>query len=353
MKAKFLGAALAAGMLLGGAAVAQQQSDVTIKVANYGGQFTATQKKYAGELFTRRTGVKVQYIDANPADHLNKMIANRGRDALYDVVYLDLDIQANAIKAGVLEKFDASKVSNMQFLYPQTVSKDGYGPGMMIYSIGIAYNPQKFKDAGIPEPTSWGDLWDPRLAGKVIIPDLSAIQGRAFLVAATRLNGGDESQLEKGIEKIAQLKYHSIYTSSAQVEALFPTGDIWAAPFADGRSWGLIDKGVPLKFLRPKEGAVVSIGTLDVAKGSKNVKEAYEYINTVLDPYSQLGQAYDLPFGPTNSLLAPLLKAYPEVSKKFIASLDDLKQGYIPNWTAYNTNAEKAIDLWNRQVVRK
>lgn len=224
---------------------------------------------------------------------------------------------------------------------------------MMIYSIGIAYNPQKFKDAGIPEPTSWNDLWDPRLAGKVIIPDLSAIQGRAFLVAATRLNGGDESQLEKGIEKIAQLKYHSIYTSSTQVEALFPTGDIWAAPFADGRSWGLIDKGVPLKCLRPKEGAVVSIGTLDIAKGSKNVKEVYEYINTVLDPYSKLGQAYELPFGPTNSLLAPVLKAYPEVSKKFIASLDDLKQGYIPNWTAYNANAEKMVDLWNRRIVRK
>jgi putative spermidine/putrescine transport system substrate-binding protein len=350
---RVLGLALIAGMLLTGTATAQQQSDVTIKVANYGGQFTAAQKKYAGELFTKRTGVKVQYIDANPADHLNKMIAARGREAIYDVVYLDLDIQANAIKAGVLEKFDASKVSNVAHLYPQTVSKDGYGPGMMIYSIGIAYNPQKFKDAGIPAPTSWADLWDPRLAGKVIVPDLSAIQGRAFLVAATRLAGGNEGQLEKGIAKIAELKYHSIYTSSAQVEALFPTGDIWAAPFADGRSWGLIDKGVSVAFVRPKEGAVVSIGTLDVAKGSKYPKEAYEYINTVLDPYSQLGQAYELPFGPTNALLAPVLKAYPEVSKKFVASLDDLKQGYIPDWTTYNTNAEKAIDLWNRQVVRK
>jgi len=348
---KVLGLALAASLLMGSAALAQ--SDVTIKVANYGGQFTATQKKFAGELFTKRTGVKVQYIDANPADHLNKMIASRGREPLYDVVYLDLDVQANAIKAGVLEKFDASKASNVKFLYPQTLNKDGYGPGMMIYSVGLAYNTQKFKEAGIPAPTSWGDLWDPRLAGKVIIPDLSSIQGRAFLIAASRLNGGDERHLEKGIEKIAQLKYHSIYTSSAQVEALFPSGDIWAAPFADGRSWGLADKGVPVAFVRPKEGAIVGIGTLDVVKGSKYPKEAYEYINTVLDPYSQLGQAYDMPYGPTNSLLAPVLKAYPEVSKRFIASLEDLKQDYLPVWGDYNTNAEKAIDLWNRQVVRR
>ncbi len=331
----------------------QAQSDVTIKVANYGGQFTATQRKYAGDLFTRRTGMKVQYIDANPADHLNKMIASRGREAPYDVVYLDLDVQANAIRAGVLEKFDASKASNVKHLYPQTVSKDGYGPGMMIYTIGIVYNPQKFKEAGIPEPTSWADLWDPRLAGKVIIPDLSAIQGRAFLVAATRLAGGDESSLDKGIDKIAELKYHSIYTSSAQVEALFPPGDIWAAPFSDGRSWGMIDKGVPLKFLKPKEGAIVSIGTLDVVKGSKNVEAAYQYINAVLDPYAQLGQAYEIPFGPTNSLLAPVLKAYPEVSKKFTASLDELNEGYIPDWATYNANAQRVLDQWNRKVVSR
>ncbi|MEO8559149.1 MAG: ABC transporter substrate-binding protein, partial [Rhodospirillales bacterium] len=352
---RILGLILATAMLLcGGAAFAQQQqSDVTIKVGNYGGQFTATQKKYAGDLFTRRTGAKIQYIDANPSDHLAKLIASKGREAPYDVVYLDLDVQANAIKAGVLEKFDNNMVPNYKFIYDEAKNHDGYGPGMMIYTIGIAYNAQKFKEAGIPEPTSWSDLWDPRLAGKVMIPDLSSIQGRAFLIAISRLMGGDETHPEKGIEKIGQLKYHSIYTSSVQVEALFPTGDIWAAPFADGRTWGLIDKGVPLKYLRPKEGAVVGMGMLDVVKGSKHQKEAYEYIDAVLDAYSQLGQAYEIPYGPTNSLLAPIMAAYPNISKKFTASLSELKQSYVPNWVAYNSVAEKAIDLWNRQVIRK
>lgn len=352
---KFLGLFMGAALLLTAApTVAQQaQSDVTIKVGNYGGQFTATQRKYAGDLFTRRTGAKIQYIDANTSDHLNKLIASRGRESPYDVVYLDLDVQANAIKAGVLEKFDPSLVPNYKFVYDEAKNKQGYGPGMMIYTIGIAYNPQKFKEAGIPEPTSWGDLWDPRLAGKVMIPDLSSIQGRAFLIAINRLQGGSETQPEKGIEKIAQLKYHSIYTSSAQVEALFPTGDIWAAPFADGRTWGLIDKGVPLKYLRPKEGAVVGMGMLDVPKGAANPKLGYAYIDAVLDAYSQLGQAYEIPYGPTNSLLAPVLKAYPDISKKFTASLSELKEAYVPDWAAYNASAEKAVDLWNRQVIRK
>jgi len=353
MRLAIVASLLGLAPLLVAGEVQAQQKDVTIKVANYGGLFTATQRKYAGDLYTRTTGVKVQYIDANPADHLAKMIASRGREAPYDVTYLDLDVQANAIKAGVLEKLDASLVPNLKFVYDEAKNKQGYGPGMMIYTIGIAYNTAKFKEAGIPEPTSWNDLWDPRLAGKVMLPDLSAIQGRMFLIAAARLNGGSEKDLAKGIEKLAQLKYHSIYTSTVQLEALFPTGDIWAAPMADGRAWGMIEKGVPLAFVRPKEGAMVGMGMLDVAKGSKLPKEGFAYINTVLDPFPQLGQAYEIPYGPTNSLLAPILAAYPEMSKKFTSSLTELKQAYIPDWDTYSANQEKVLDLWNRQVIRK
>lgn len=39
---------LIAGTLLSGATYPQQQSDITIKVANYGDQFTATHQQPAG-----------------------------------------------------------------------------------------------------------------------------------------------------------------------------------------------------------------------------------------------------------------------------------------------------------------
>ena len=71
------------------------------------------------------------------------------------------------------------------------------------------------------------------------------------------------------------------------------------------------------------------------------------------DASSQLAQAYEIPYGPTNSLLAPVLKAYPDISKKFTASLTELKEAYVPDWAAYNASAAKAVDLWNRQVIRK
>lgn len=345
------GALALLGLLMAGTVAPAQ--DVTLRVGNYGGAFTASQKKYAADLFTQRTGVKVQFIDANPADHLAKLIASRGREAPYDVVYLDDDVQAKAVETDVLEKLNQYNVPNLKHIYPEAQNKAGYGPGILFYSIGIAYNVEKMKQAGFGEITSWGDLFDPRLAGRVAVPDLSTIMGRDFLMAATHLSGGDENSLQKGIDKIATLKAHSYYTSSATLATQIQSGDVWVAPWINGRAWGLIDKGLPLKFLLPKEGGYGNMTTIDMVKGTKYPKEAQAFINLVLDPLVQLGQANEVPYGPTNKLLEPVLAAYPELSKKFPASPKDLQQLRLVNWSLYNRNHDAALDLWNRKVIAR
>lgn len=335
-------------------AIAQQkETGVTLRVGNYGGSFTAAQRKYTAEPFTQKTGIAVQYIDANPSDHLAKMIANRGREQPYDVVYLDEDVQSQAISAGVLQKLDQSQVPNLKFVYDEALNKQGYGPAIIFVEVGLAYNVKKFAEAGIPPPTSWQDLWDPRLSGHLAIPDLSSISGRGFLIIASRLAGGSEQTLDKGINKIAGLKVNAYYSASAQAEALLTSGDAWAAPMVSGRAWGMIDRGLPLAFVLPKEGGVSGPTTVDLVVGSKFPKEALEYINFTLDPLPQLGQAYDIPYGPTNKLLGPVIAAYPDMAKKFPASPADLKKLYRPDWGEYYKHQQQAVDLWNRVVIGK
>ncbi len=341
---------LFASLCLVSASFAQE---VTLRVGNYGGAFTATQKKYAADVFTQRTGIKVQFIDGNPTDHLAKMIAGKGREVPYDVVYLDDDIQAKAADAGVLAKLDPALVPNLKNLYDEAKNKSGYGPGILFYSIGIAYNVEKFKQAGISEVTSWNDLWDPKLAGRVAVPDLSTIMGRNFLVASARLNGGSEKDPLKGVSRIATLKAHSYYTSSATLATLFQSGDVWAAPWINGRAWGMIDKGAPMKFILPKEGGYGNMTTIDVVAGTKLSKEAQAYVDFVLDPLPQLGQANDVPYGPANKTLAPVLAAYPEMSKKFPSSPADLKKLVLVDWAAYNKLHDNSVEAWNRTVIKR
>jgi putative spermidine/putrescine transport system substrate-binding protein len=340
-------------VLTAGGVASAQQSDVTIRVANYGGVFTASQKKYVADLLTERTGIKVEYIDGNTVDHLAKLIVSKGHDAPFDVVYLDDNVQEQAIRAGVVEHIDPAIVTNLEKLYDVARNKDNYGPAMLFYSVGLAYNVDKFKAANIPEPTSWADLWDPRLSGHVAVPDISIAMGRDFLVAAARLNGGDESNIDKGIEKLESLKAHSYPNSSATIEAAMKSGEVWAVPWVNGRAWGLIDQGLPIRFIMPTEGGFGHTSTIDLVRGSRHPKEAQAYINLALDPLPQLGQANEIPYGPTNKTLARVLSEYPDLAKKFPASAEDLSKLYLINWAVFNKNYQRIVDQWNRRILSR
>jgi putative spermidine/putrescine transport system substrate-binding protein len=340
-------------LLVGSSPAALAQSNLTLQVGCYGGAFTDVEQRFAAEPFTRRTGVKIVWINANPSDHLAKMIASKGRPDPYDVVYLDDDIEAEAIDAGVLGKSGASDLPNLKFLYDQAINNENYGPAMNFYSAGIAYNVEKFKAAGIPEPTSWGDLWNPKLAGHVAVPTLDNTMGHAFLVAAEHLAGGDESTPEKGIDKIAQIKAQSYPGSSPVLDPLLTSGDVWVAPWLNGRTWGLINRGVPLRYVLPQEGGFFGMTTISVTAGTPHRTEALAFVNEVLGPLSQLGMVSEIPYGPTNKLLTPILAVYPDVAKKFPARPEDIAKLRLINWNVFHQQYPRAVDLWNRKITSK
>src|SRR3979490_1387846 len=87
---------------IGSIPAAAQRSNITLRVASFAGPFGEGLQKYSGDLFTKRTGIKIEYIYGNPADHLAKMIASRGREAPFDVVAMEDDVNSLAVAAGRL-----------------------------------------------------------------------------------------------------------------------------------------------------------------------------------------------------------------------------------------------------------
>lgn len=339
-------------ILAGTAGVAQAQQKPTLRIACYGGLFTEAQAKYAGAIFTQRTGIQLQWIDGNPADHLAKMIASKGRVAPFDVVFYDELVQDAAISAGVVMKVDPKIITNMAFLYDAAKQKDGYGPAVNFWAVGLAYNTEIYKKNGIPEPTSWTDLWNPKVAGRVAMPDITQSTAKDVVIAAARLQGGDERNADAAFAKLAEIQALYYYRSSGDLEAKVAAGEAWIAPWNNGRSNAMIDKGMPLKFFYPKEGGFGHLTPIDVVAGTPNPKEAQMFINYALDPLNQLGTANEVPYGPTHKLMAPILAAYPELAKRFPSSPEDLKNLYIADPTVVNANIPKWVDQWNRIVKR-
>ena len=90
-----------------------------------------------------------------------------------------------------------------------------------------------------------------------------------------------------------------------------------------------------------------------MVRNNKAPKEAQEYINRVLDPLPQLGQANEIPYGPTNRLLAPILAANPSLAQTFPSSPEDFGKLYIVDWVAYNKNFARISSLWNRRILSR
>jgi putative spermidine/putrescine transport system substrate-binding protein len=344
--------ALALTLFIGSTAATAQKTDITLRVASFAGPFGEALQKYSADLFTKHTGIKIVFQYANPADFLAKMIASRGRETPFDIVCLDDDVTAAAIEAGVLQKLDPTIVTNLKHLYPEAVNKDGYGATLFFFSFGIAYNKDKLKQAGIPALTSWNDLWDPRLAGHISVPDIINIQGRDFIIQVARMNGGSEATPEKGIDKIAQIKAHSYNTSSNTLQAQLESGDVWVAPWNNMRAAAMADRGLPIAFVMPKEGTIGNTDTINLVNGTRHPKEAQMLINYMLDAFAQLGMARMLPTGPTNKLLEPIIAADPDWMRKAPVTQEVRKALYLPDWSIFNHNLKRATDHWNR-VVQK
>src|SRR5262249_19560300 len=152
------------------------------------------------------------------------------RAAPFDVVFYDELTQDAAISANVVMKVDPNIITNMAFLYDAAKQKDGYGPSINFWSVGIAYNTEIYKKNGIPEPTSWADLWNPKAAGRVAMPDITQSTAKDVVIATARLLGGDERNADAAFPKLAEIQALYYYRSSGDLEAKVAAGEAWIVP---------------------------------------------------------------------------------------------------------------------------
>ena len=335
----------------GGLAAASRRAraeNVTLRVATNGGDFAQFEDRYLNARFTSETGIQIAHIPNNPPNQVQKLIASRGRPVPFDIAGLDDKTQPQAIGAGVVEKIDPKLVTNLSMLYDAAKQPQGYGPAELFWSWGLMYNEKAFKEHDIPAPVSWLDLWNPKLAGKIAISQIAGPGGVDFVLKIAQLTGGNEKNLLPGLKKIAQLKVESYYSSSNDVRTKLMSGDVWVAPWNNGRSWNLIDSGFPGRFMYPKEGGFLHTSTIDVVKGTPYAHEANIYINYVLDPLFQLALLY-FPYGPVNRALDEVLKDYPDLAKK--VPTGNLSELSVPDWDTVFADYADLVDQWNRIVI--
>ncbi len=250
------------------------------------------------------------------------------------------------IGLGLLERTNTDLVPNLKLAYQAFVEKSqGYGVPATYSLIGIAYNSQKVTKV----PTSWKDLWDPAYRGKVGLTSTSSNLGLGFLVAAAKMNGGDEANLEPAWQAIRSLQPFVIAPNPTALAQLFEREEIVIAPLWSTDAAVLASKGLPIKFVKPQPGAIAIVSFLSIIKGSQFTQIAHELLNRVLSvEYQSKAAAKPYFFGPTNvKVVVP-----PEAADYIPTTLNEIRRLQTVNWPVIVPVRAAIVERWNREFAR-
>lgn len=328
-----------------GAAHAQQR----LTVATYGGNWGEAQKACILDPFAKASGVQVIQETSVSTVTYNKLKQQKGNPAI-DIAWIDGGISELAAADGVVAAIDAAKVPNVAGLIPEAVykRKDGriYALSTGFYALGIAYNSKELKSA----PQSWWDLWKPEYAGKLTLPSPVNAAGIPLFSHLIQLTGGTAENPKAAVDKLKALKVSSFYDASGVAQAALQSGEAIAAAYYNTAAWGIADKGVPIVFVVPKEGAPANDIRVHIAEGTKNLDAALKFVNYTVGQEAMNCLATKLYVGPPTK--SPTLTEQAKARMPW-GPTGSVKNLAIPDWNAINAKRQALTDIWNRQVAGK
>jgi putative spermidine/putrescine transport system substrate-binding protein len=187
--------------------------------------------------------------------------------------------------------------------------------------------------------TSWNDLWNPELKGKVAAPDFDPSH---LIVVSAILSGGDAEHWQKGEAKLKELKpnFKAFYTDDANSQQLLASGETPVQDVLSMNAYYMIGQGVPITVTIPNEGGVLGVDSVAIMSGSKKADLAYKFINDLYDPEIQAKIAQQKKGSPVvlNAKLDPELAKLPGVFtsatewKRQIIIDPKLRAEELPEW---------------------
>ncbi len=234
--------------------------------------------------FERETGLRVNFETFESEEAMLAKILAGG--SAWDVVFPSNSFVGPMVRRGLLEPLDHQRLSNLanlesRFLDPPWDHGIRYGVPYMWGVSGFVYNARAIGR----NLTSWTDLWDPALKGKItMLDDPTEVLGACLKILGYSLNSINERQLAQArAEAIKQKTLLRAYIN-AEVKPQLIAGDVWAAQLWNGDAYQAIAENRDLKYCFPAEGFALYADNAVILSQSKNQDAAYRWINYLLRP---------------------------------------------------------------------
>lgn len=253
--------------------------------------------------FEQKSSIKLIWdtFETNEALEAKLLTGNSGYDLVVPTnMFLDTQI-----KAGVFQKLDKSKLPNWKHLDPALLKLletndpgNQYGVPYMYGTVLIGFNPDKVRSAlGDDAPVdSWDLLFKPenmaklKQCGVAMLDSPNEILPIALHYLGLPPNSTNPADYEKAQELMMSIRPYVTYFHSAKYMTDIANGDICVAIGYSGSFYQFSNRareagnGVVVDWRLPKEGAPIWFDTFAIPGSAKNVEEAHEFLNNLLEP---------------------------------------------------------------------
>ncbi|MBI4184606.1 MAG: extracellular solute-binding protein [Proteobacteria bacterium] len=313
----------------------------TIRVTQFGGPFQVV-KTAIGDPFEAARQGRVIYEVENSVSALTKLQAQKGNPP-FNIVMFSRAFAIRAGKAGLLTTLTLADVPGLGELSPDAMVPGGFGLGIMLDSIDIAYDTRK-----VSAPiTSWLDLGRADLKGQVVMP-AAALPIQFIVMQIARSLGGSEKSdkaINDAFAKLKEMKANvrTFYSDPIQATQMIERGDVAVAVQFGIRTSHIIKANPHIARASPEKEGVPGIPyDLCITQGSDNQDVARRYVNFAVRKESQEGLVRDLLATPVHKAVA-----VPADLKKLVV---DLKRVWFPDEEYAAAKQPEWSQRWTREV---
>lgn len=233
--------------------------------------------------FENEFGVRVRYATYESNEEMLAKVL--GGNSGWDVVFPTYNRVQPMREYGLLQPLRHEWLTGLNNLDPRFRSP-AWDPGIqwaipyMWFSTGIIYNRQLQ-----PAPTSWADLWNPRLKNRLtMLDDPEDMMGACLKKLSLPFSSTDPGELRRAEKEAIAQKPLLLAYLNAEVRDQLVSGDVLAAQLWSTTAQQAIDAAPNLAFVYPAEGFPFYCDCAVILRESSRTRLAHQFLDYLLRP---------------------------------------------------------------------
>lgn len=347
--------ALALGLGLG--ATLAQAADV-VRVYGWEGRLAPS----VIEAFEKQSGIKVEYTTYSKAEDVLRDV---GFGIRYDVVFPAHFHLPALIDSQRLQPLDQARLPNLKQVDPDLLamlsSFEGETRHAVPYlwgTVGLALNVSKVVDTlGVQPEDSWGLMFDAQNSERLAQCGIGLLDAREEAVSlllnykGRALGRSGPRQIQQAGADLAALRGKATsFGNSAYIEQL-ASGKLCMAMAWSGHVLKAADSGAPLRFVTPREGALMFIDTMAIPRNAEHVDAAYRFIDFLASGEVNTRNARDTLFYPVTRIDSPAMAKLASERLDLVVTGEQRRSYYYLE--ALSAKQKNAVDASWVQVAGK